>query len=139
MDRGNSLYGYPIRAYAVLVPDVSQVPYLNKRFSGINIFSQVQDYATFLLSRVVNYKAAPSAMAEGTFNPVAGISITETYGSTTANSTGITAPAVTYGTSPLQAEGTAITLRFDYADRLQYPHTIQAISYNIDKLNEKAQ
>jgi hypothetical protein len=131
VDRSNTFNGAAINAFATLVPDVGQVPYQNKLFSGLNVFGQAQDYATFTISRSANYKAPTQATGGNIIN--------ETFGSSAVAPTGLIAPFASYGTSALQLEGTAIGIRFD-SNGLdpagvigpQFPHVIQAISYTVD-------
>lgn len=131
LERSNSFNGANIVATATLVPDTGQVPYQNKTFSGINVFGQAQDYATFNVSRSSNY--TPVTQATGN-NIISG-----TFGTTTATPTGNTTPQLAYLTSALQLEGTAVNLRFDSSTNQQFPHFIQAVSYTIDPLQSKTQ
>jgi hypothetical protein len=137
LERGNTFDGLAIPHYAVLVPDTGQTAYQNKQFSGINIYGQAQDYATFQLSRNNNYQDVVQATG--------GNVISQTFGSASPAPTGKVKPFVSYGTSALQLEGTAIGLRFDGGTNgdpsssvPQFSHTIQALSYTVSPLNQKA-
>ena len=131
LERANSFNGAAITAFATLVPDTAQTPYLNKEFKGINIFGQAQDYATFTLSRSADYVTVTQATADNVINGI--------FGSPTATPTGNIAAFLTYATSGLMIEGTAINLRFDSSSNEQFPHVIQAVSYTIDQAQEKQQ
>jgi hypothetical protein len=131
LERGNSFDGAPINAYAVLVPDTLQSPFLNKQFSSLNVFGQAQDYATFTISRSVDYTATTQALGSNV--------ITETFGSLTATPSGNVTPFLSYGTAGLMIEGTAINLRIDSSSSQQFPHYVQALAYEVDQLQEKAQ
>lgn len=138
LERGNTFDGAEIPAYAVLVPDTGQAAYQNKQIGAVNLFGQAQDFATFQVSRSADYATAQQATG--------GNIITETFGSLTAIPTGNTTPFRAYGTSALQLEGTAITMRFDHgtngdqsASLPQFSHTIQAFGYNVSSLQQKAQ
>lgn len=131
VDRGNSFNGAAIAAHVTLVPDTGQVAYQNKKFSGINVFGQAQDYGLFNLSRSAGYVTPVAA----TGNNI----ITGTFGSLTAFPTGLVKPYRSITTSALQIEGSAVNLRFDYSSNQQFSHTIQAVSYTIDPLETKQQ
>ena len=131
MDRGTSFNGAAITAYATLVPDTGQVAYQDKKFSGINVFGQAQDYALFNVSRTSGY----TTVAQATGMNV----ITGTFGALTNVPTGAIAPFRSILTSALQIEGTAVNIRFDYSSNQQFSHTIQALSYTIDPLGKTGQ
>jgi len=129
LERSNTFNGGAITGYATLVPDVAQVPFQNKIFSGVNVFGQAQDFAQFYLSRSANYVVPQQQVGTNL--------ITEQFGSLTGMPTGIPQAFVSLGTAPLSIEGTAINLRFDFSSHLQFPHTIQAISYTIEPAQEQ--
>lgn len=138
LDRGNSFNGSSIPAYVTLVPDVSQAPFQNKQYSGIGIYGIAQDYATFQLSRSNNY--VPPVNASG-----ANV-IQETFGSANAAVTGNNNYFQSIGTSAIQIEGQALTLRFDSgsgtdpgATTPQFSHVLQALSYNVKPLQAVTQ
>lgn len=131
LERANSFNGAPITATVTLVPDVMQTPYANKEFSGITVFGQAQDYASFTLSRAVEYNSPQQQIGDNAIN--------EAFGSSSASPTGTVAPFLSYGTAPLSIEGTAISLRFDSSSSEQFPHIIQAVSYEIAPLQEKTE
>lgn len=130
LDRGNSFSGNAIPAYITLVPDVSQAPFQNKRYSGFGVYGIAQDYATFQMSRSNNYVLPTQATGANV--------IQETFGASTAAVTGNNNYFQSIGTSAIQLEGQALTLRFDSgsgtdpgATTPQFSHVLQAVSYNV--------
>jgi hypothetical protein len=134
IDKGNSFDGGAIPAYVTLMPDVEQTPYMKKQLSSFAVYGQAQDYATFQVSRAADYNVPAQASGNNV--------ISETFGNASANITGTTQPFVSFGTAPLNIEGTAFGIRFDSgtgtdpgATTPQFPHTIQALSYDVSPLN----
>lgn len=128
LERGNTFNGFALSGYAILVPDTAQTPYLNKVFTGINIFGKAQDYASFTLSRSADYDPTTQGVGANVIN--------ESFGSLSAVPTGQMSPFVSLGTSGLMIEGTAINLRFDFNSIGQFPHILQAVSYSIDEAQD---
>ena len=132
LERSNTFNGNPIPAYCVLVPDhvpdsTGLTPWMNKGYSDLHIYGSGQDYATFLMSRSGNYDA---------LNTQSNNQVTETFGLSTNVPTGNQAPFMS--NSILQVEGRALNLRFDSgtgadpgATVPQFPHTIQAVEYDV--------
>ena len=124
IDRGYSFDSAAITGFATLVVDDSRTPNQYKDYSNISIHGIAQDYASFDLSRSVNYN---------------GVDVTQKYaqvfGSLTAAPTGQEAYFASF--SPVRITGRNLTLRFDFSHDDQPPTTIQAVSYNIKPLGDK--
>lgn len=123
IDRGYSFDGGVINAYVTLVVDDQRAPYQNKQFTDCQVYGIATDYATFKMSRAVDYLL-----------PASDIFYQHTFGSLTAVPTG----DERYATSatPVRIFGRNISLRFDVGS-IQPPVTIQAVALNIEPSGEK--
>lgn len=131
LDRGTSFNGGAIPAYAVLVPDCGETPFLNKTFDGINVYGLATDYATFNVARAADY--ADPVAASG-LNVITG-----TFGNAQAGVTGKLKPFTAKLTGPLNIEGTAIEIRFDVSSAVLPQFVLQAMAYNSTPSQEVTQ
>lgn len=135
LERSNTFNGGVIPAYIVLVPDhildqSGMTAWSNKLFVDLHVYGQAQDYATFTAARSGNYDP---------LNTTAANLIPQTFGSSTATPTGTISPY--FSNSILQIEGRAVNIRIDSgsgtdpsATTPQFPHTIQAVEYDVKPL-----
>lgn len=124
IDRGYSFDGGPIRGYFTLVVDDQKTPYQDKVFTDCQVYGLATDYATFRMSRAVNYNL-----------PDASVYYEHTFGSLTAIPTGDEAYAAS--ATPVRIAGRTISLRFDVDSATQPSVTLQAISVNLNFAGDK--
>lgn len=124
IDSGKSFDGANIEGFATLVIDDQRLPEQDKRYSDITIHGIAQGYATFNVSRSVNYAAVDTAQ-----------NYPEVFGSLTAAPTGD--EAYFASSSPLRIAGRNVSIRFDFSHNDQYPMTLQAVSYYVIPQGEK--
>ena len=124
IDRGNSFDGHTIDGHVTLVFDDQRSPFQNKRFTDCQVYGVATDYATFTMSRSVNYG-----------EPDPAIYYTHTFGSLTAVPTG--EQRFFSSATPVRIFGRNIALRFDINSSTQSPVTIQAIAFDAIPAGEK--
>lgn len=124
LDRGNSFDGGQIVRSLTLVVEDQKAPATMKQYLDMGAYGTARGYADFTMSRSVNYEYPDPA-----------IFYSHSFGELSNPSTGLIDNFASF--TPNRIAGRNLTIQFNSATDMQFPATLQAITYTIEQMAEK--